>query len=182
MQITLDLPDAVVSLLGDAPERTIYKLIKAHLSPPADAAPRGRPITNAERDAAIADKAVAGVTHAAIANEYGLSNIRVSQIVAQGKAAALERNPQKAESKKRRILSPEDITTIMRMRADGAMQSEIMDVFSLTLNEVQDVLWSAPNTITNTPAPKHKPTTTITTTKPTTPDFDFDISDWRGQP
>ena len=89
MNITLELPDAVVALLGEAPERTIYRLIKAHLAP----ATKGRPVANTERDAAIADKALAGATHAAIANEYGLSTIRVSQIAVQGKAAALIRNP-----------------------------------------------------------------------------------------
>lgn len=89
MNITLELPDAVVSLLGPFPERTIYRLIKAHLAP----ATKGRPVANTERDAAIADKALAGATHAAIANEYGLSTVRVSQIAVQGKAAALIRNP-----------------------------------------------------------------------------------------
>ena len=94
MHLTLELPDTVVALLGEAPERTIYRLIKAHLAPaPAPAAPRGRRISNAERDATIADQAVAGKTHAAIANEHKLSTIRVSQIVAAGKAAALIRNP-----------------------------------------------------------------------------------------
>jgi hypothetical protein len=85
MQITLEIPDSVLSLLGDDPKRTIHKAIKAHL------AKRGRPITNAERDAAIADKAVAGVRQYIIAKEYGLSIIRVSQIVAQGKADAYAR-------------------------------------------------------------------------------------------
>jgi hypothetical protein len=97
MNILLSLPDAVASLLGDPPERTIYRLIKAHLAPAPAAAPRGRPVSNVERDATIADKAVAGATHAAIANEFGLSTIRVSQIVAAGKAAALLRNPPKAK-------------------------------------------------------------------------------------
>jgi hypothetical protein len=174
MQITLNLPDAVVSLLGDAPERTIYKLIKAHLASPTGTAPRGRPISNAERDAAIADKAVAGVTHAAIANEYGLSNIRVSQIVAQGKAAALIRNPTPIRNK--RTLTPEDIRNINLMRSEGAMNTEIMQTFSITIDELQSALWSAP-----TIAPKPIITTTH---KPTTPapshDFEFDMKDITG--
>jgi Mor family transcriptional regulator len=91
MHLTLDLPDTIVSLLGDAPERTIYALIKAHLSPPPAVAPLGRPVINAERDQEILDKAVAGATHAAIANEYGISTIRVSQIVARGKPTPAER-------------------------------------------------------------------------------------------
>ena len=97
MHLTLDLPDTIVSLLGDAPERTIYTLIKAHLSPPPAVAPLGRPVVNAERDQEILDKAVAGATHAAIANEYGISTIRVSQIVARGKPTPAERVAKNAE-------------------------------------------------------------------------------------
>ena len=104
MHITLDLPESVVSLLGEAPERTIYRLIKAHLAPPADThKPRGRPIHNAQRDAAIADKAVAGVRHNIIAKEYGLSIIRVSQIVAQGKADAYARQQEATTAKIRNL-------------------------------------------------------------------------------
>ena len=103
MHITLDLPESVVSLLGDAPERTIYKLIKAHLAAPAEAPQRGRPVHNAERDAAIADKAVAGVRHHIIAKEYGLSIIRVSQIVAQGKADAHIRQRERTNASIRAI-------------------------------------------------------------------------------
>jgi len=102
MQITLELPDSVVSLLGDDPERTIYKAIKAHLS----AATKGRPITNAARDIAISDAAISGKTHAAIAKEYDLSIIRVSQIVAQGKAAAYERQDAKTNATLKRMFQP----------------------------------------------------------------------------
>ena len=100
MQITLELPDSIVSLLGEAPERTIYKLIKSHLN----ATTMGRPITNSKRDAEIADKAVAGVRQVIIANEYNLSIIRVSQIVAQGKAAARQRLADKTNANLRNIL------------------------------------------------------------------------------
>ena len=79
MNITLDLPDAVISLLGPAPERVIYKLIKAHLAPPKV----GRPIANTNRDADIVNEASAGATHASIANKYGLSIVRISQIIAR---------------------------------------------------------------------------------------------------
>ena len=102
MQITLELPDSIVSLLGEAPERTIYKLIKSHLNDTT----MGRPITNSQRDAEIADKAVAGVRHVIIANEYNLSIIRVSQIVAQGKAAARQRLADKTNANLRNILRP----------------------------------------------------------------------------
>ena len=88
MNLTLDLPDTVVALLGEAPERTIYRLIKAHLAP----ATKGRPVSNVERDAAIADKALAGATHAAIANSYGLSTVRVSQILARTRVAGRPKN------------------------------------------------------------------------------------------
>jgi hypothetical protein len=185
MQLTLDLPDTVVALLGDAPERTIYKLIKAHLAP---AAPRGRRVSNAERDAAIADKAVAGVTHAAIANEYNLSTIRVSQIVSVGKADALIRNPSASRKpihntptpKPKRVLTPQDIHNIQRMRSEGALTSEMMQVFSISMSELQDALWSAPPT-TRTPTPAHTTTTTTHTTPNPTHAFDFDMREITGQ-
>lgn len=102
MKIALELPDSIVSLLGEAPERTIYKLIKAHLNDTT----MGRPITNSKRDADIADKAVAGVRHVVIANEYNLSIMRVSQIVAQGKAAAHQRQSETLNTNLRNILRP----------------------------------------------------------------------------
>ena len=43
---------------------------------------------------------MAGKTHAAIANEYNLSTIRVSQIVSVGKAEALIRNPRRKPAPK----------------------------------------------------------------------------------
>jgi hypothetical protein len=180
MQLTLDLPDTVVALLGAAPERTIYKLIKAHLAP---AAPRGRRVSNAERDAAIADKAVAGVTHAAIANEYNLSTIRVSQIVSVGKAGALIRNPKPIHNttptpKPKRVLTPQDIHNIQRMRSEGALTSEMMQVFSISMSELQDALWSAPPTHTTLQS------ATTRTPAPATPnpahDFDFDMREITG--
>lgn len=92
MLFTLEIPENVVTLLGDDPTRTIHKAIKAYIIANGQ---RGRPVTNAERDAAIADKAVAGVRHHIIAKEYGLSMVRVSQIVAQGKADAYARQHEK---------------------------------------------------------------------------------------
>lgn len=99
MNLTLELPDAVVSLLGPSPERTIYQLIKAHLAPAAG----GRPVTNVERDQEIVAKAAAGATHAAIANSYGLSTIRVSQILARARGPALAGRPEKNVERDREI-------------------------------------------------------------------------------
>ena len=96
MHITLELPDAVVSLLGEAPERTIYQLIKTHLAPAPAPAVGGRPVVNTERDQEIVAKALAGATHATIANSYGLSTIRVSQILARTRVAGRpERNTER---------------------------------------------------------------------------------------
>ena len=47
--------------------------------------------TNAERDATIADKALAGTPLKLLAQEHGLSYIRIQQIAAKGKAEAHER-------------------------------------------------------------------------------------------
>ena len=91
MILHLELPDTVVSMLGDSPERTIYRLIKAHLAPAHASTPRGRPTANAERDATIADRALAGTRHVALANEYDLSLVRIAQIVSLGRLAANKR-------------------------------------------------------------------------------------------
>jgi hypothetical protein len=194
MILHLELPDTVVSLLGDAPERTIYRLIKAHLAPaPAPAEPRGRPVSNAERDAAIADKAVAGATHATIANEYDLSIVRVSQIAAQGKAAALIRNPKlessakaapihNAPDKPKRILTQTDIDNLHRMRSESATNAEMMQAFAITIEEVQAALRTAPTPkpvhTTTTPKPAH---TTLHGTPLPSHDFEFDMKSITGK-
>lgn len=103
MNITLELPDTVVALLGEAPERTIYRLIKAHLAPAPAPAVGGRPIVNTERDQEIVAKAAAGATHAAIANSYGLSTVRVSQILARTREHALAGRPEKNAERDRDI-------------------------------------------------------------------------------
>jgi hypothetical protein len=46
----------------------------------------GRPIVNGDRDADIYAKTQTGITHAAVAAEYGLSIVRVGQIVAKQRA------------------------------------------------------------------------------------------------
>ena len=102
MQLTIDIPDHIYALLdashpngaAAATALAIKRHIKAKVS-----TQQGRPAgLNDERDAAITDKALAGTRHASLANEYGLSIIRIHQIVAQGKAAAYERQAAKTKA------------------------------------------------------------------------------------
>ena len=95
MQLTIEIPDHIYVLLNashpNGATAAAALAIKRHLTAKVSTQP-GRPKgTNADRDAAITDKALAGTRHASLANEYNLSIIRIQQIVAQGKASAYAR-------------------------------------------------------------------------------------------
>jgi hypothetical protein len=66
---------------------------RLHLNPAA-----GRPVVNSERDADIYAKTQTGLTHAAVAAEYGISLVRVGQIVARQRA--MRKDPIKAPYRK----------------------------------------------------------------------------------
>jgi len=86
MQLTITLPDAVHALLDAHPkgaETAVLLAVRRYLKASA----------SEERDRAIADGAVSGVTHAELANKYSLSIPRIQQLVALGREAALLRNP-----------------------------------------------------------------------------------------
>ena len=86
MQLTITLPDAVHALLDAHPrgaETAVLLAVRRYLKASA----------SGERDQAIADDAVRGVTHAELANKYSLSIPRIQQLVALGREAALLRNP-----------------------------------------------------------------------------------------
>ena len=88
MQLTITLPDAVHALLDAHPkgaETAVLLAVRRYLKASA----------SEERDQAIADDAVRGVTHAELANKYSLSIPRIQQLVALGREAALLRNPPK---------------------------------------------------------------------------------------
>ena len=185
MQLTLTLPDAVHTLLAAHPkgaEAAVLIAVKRYLKATASEG----------RDQAIADESVRGATYAALANKYDISISRVQQLVALGRDAALLRNPPAPAHtttttsptqtpKPQRVLSPQDIHNIRRMDAEGAMQSEIMAAFGITMDALQTVLWSAPTThTTTTQAPTRNLTESHTTT--TTlhgiplPSHDFDLT------
>lgn len=63
---------------------------RLHLNPAA-----GRPVVNTDRDADIYAKTQTGRTHAAVAAEYGISIVRVGQIVAKQRAMRKDPTPRK---------------------------------------------------------------------------------------
>ena len=176
MQLTITLPEAVHSLLAahpKGPEAAVLIAIKRYLKATASEG----------RDRAIADEAVRGATHAELANKYALSIPRIQQLVAIGRDAALLRNPPPAAQlthttttnptpKPKRVLTPQDRADILRMDAEGAMQSEIMQAFGIPMDTLQTVLWSDPPTHTTTTTPNRKVTDSHTTT---TLDIDIDF-------
>jgi hypothetical protein len=165
MQLTITLPDAVHTLLAAHPkgaEAAVLIAIKRHLKATASEG----------RDQAIADESVRGATYAALANKYDISISRVQQLVALGRDAALLRNPPAPTptsahttttqvAKSQRALTDQNRADILRMRSEGAMQSEIMSAFSITMDALQTVLWSAPE-------PAHTTTTAKVVTEPHT--------------
>lgn len=61
---------------------------RLHLAPAV-----GRPIVNTDRDAEIYAKTRTGITHATIAAEYGISIVRIGQIVAKQRALQKAKAP-----------------------------------------------------------------------------------------
>ena len=179
MQLTITLPDAVHTLLAAHPkgaEAAVLIAIKRYLKAPA----------SEKRDQAIADESVRGATYAALANKYDISISRVQQLVALGRDAALLRNPpaptpahttttiHSATAKPKRVLTPQNIADRLRMEAEGAMQAEIMAAFSITMDALQTVLWSAPTAHTTT-TPIRKLTEPHTTTTHSAIDLTLDF-------
>ena len=62
---------------------------RLHLAPAV-----GRPIVNTDRDAEIYAKTRTGITHATIAAEYGISIVRIGQIVAKQRALMKAKAPE----------------------------------------------------------------------------------------
>lgn len=83
-------PAKTLRLAIDQLEKDTTRL---HLNPAA-----GRPVVNSERDADIYAKTQTGLTHAAVAAEYGISLVRVGQIVARQRA--MRKDPIKAPYRK----------------------------------------------------------------------------------
>jgi len=103
--LTLTLPAAVYDLLAQAhpkgAEAAAQQALKQYLSKP-------KPRDNAARDIEIADKFVAGTRQVQLAKDYGLSYIRIQQIVAKGRQAAYIRQHEATNAKLKAILNFED--------------------------------------------------------------------------
>ena len=90
MQITLTIPEpyaaAIATLAAGqsiTPEQWAVRTLRAALRP-KETKPLGRPTANAQRDAEIRAKLAAGASYQGLADEYGLSKIRIQQIKAAG--------------------------------------------------------------------------------------------------
>lgn len=91
----------------------------------------GRPVVNTERDADIYARTRSGVTHAAVAAEYGISLVRVGQIVA--KQRAMRNDPVKPATRRAPIL---DADTLALDMASGISIAQVAAKYSLTVDEV----------------------------------------------
>jgi hypothetical protein len=91
MRIEFDVPETYATAItplaeaeGLTPTQWVIRLLKTTLRPP-QTPQSGRPAVNADRDATITQKRRAGVTAAALAREYGVSEIRIHQICRAGR-------------------------------------------------------------------------------------------------
>jgi len=104
MQLTLTLPDEIYDILAQSHIKGAEAAAMVALKRYLKALPTTR--TNTERDQIIADKAVAGTPLRALAAEYGLSYIRIQQIVAKGKPEAYIRQADLINANLRNIFRP----------------------------------------------------------------------------
>jgi hypothetical protein len=95
MQLTLTIPDHIYDLLAQSHSKGADAAAMVALKRYLKSLPT---TTNADRDATIADKAVAGTPFKTIAQDHGLSYIRIQQIVSKGKAAAYMRQADKTNA------------------------------------------------------------------------------------
>jgi hypothetical protein len=86
LTLTLTLPADVYDLLAHSHTKGADAAAMVAVKRYLKTLPTTR--TNAGRDAAITDKAIAGTPLRTLATEYGLSYIRIQQIVAKGKPEA----------------------------------------------------------------------------------------------
>jgi hypothetical protein len=98
--LTLTLPADVYDLLANSHAKGAEAAAMLALKRYLKSLPT---TTNAERDAIIADKAVADIPLKLLAQEYGLSYIRIQQIVAKNKQAAYERKDAQINARLRAI-------------------------------------------------------------------------------
>jgi hypothetical protein len=92
MQLTLTLPDHIYDLLSHSHSKGAEAAAMVALKRYLKSLPT---TTNADRDLEIADKAVHGTPLKTLAKAYGLSYIRIQQIVSKGRAAAYARQADK---------------------------------------------------------------------------------------
>jgi hypothetical protein len=96
---------------------------------PNSAAPRGRPITNQERDTAIFLRITEGATHAEVAHSFGISIVRVGQIMAQQRAM-------RGLVSGRAKVATDLPAVLMRMSLDGLSAKEAARATGLTVEQI----------------------------------------------
>jgi hypothetical protein len=113
-----------------AVEQLAKDTTRLHLNPAA-----GRPIINSERDADIYAKTRTGLTHAAVAAEYGISIVRVGQIVAKQRAMRKDTINAPTKNVSRNNTDPLSLGLAM----DAGLSAEDAAVrYSLTVDEATE--------------------------------------------
>lgn len=95
----------------------------------------GRPVVNTERDADIYAKTRTGITHATVATEYGISLVRVGQIVA--KQRAMRKDTTNAHTKRAVRIDTDPLNLGLAMDAGLSVEDAAVR-YSLTVDEVTE--------------------------------------------
>jgi hypothetical protein len=140
-------PDAYAQLLqaattlGTTPNKALRTAIaqlhtQAHkLTPPA--APRGRPVTNQERDTAIYLRVSEGATHAEVSHAFDISIVRIGQILAQQRAMrGVEPSRARKVQPKATEADATDVSTLFAAMDAGMATDTAATTYSLTTEQV----------------------------------------------
>ena len=100
--------------------------------------PKGRPVTNQERDTAIFLRVTEGATQAAVAHTFNISLVRVGQIMAQQRALrglTSKRKPRTTNQAQTQPQTP-DIGTLFEALDLGMTRATAATTYNLTIEQV----------------------------------------------
>jgi Mor family transcriptional regulator len=99
--------------------------------------PKGRPVTNQERDTAIFLRINEGATQAEVAHAFGVSLVRIGQIVAQQRALRGLSSKRKPRTTNHGQPQPPDIGTLFAALDSGMTRATAATTYNLTVERIE---------------------------------------------
>jgi len=99
--------------------------------------PKGRPVTNQERDTAIFLRINEGATQAEVAHAFGVSLVRIGQIVAQQRALRGLSSKRKPRTTNHGQPQPPDIGTLFDALDSGMTRATAATTYNLTVEQIE---------------------------------------------